>query len=321
MQRRSFLGLAAAIASLPSAWAQSWPQRPIRIVLPFPPGGAPDTNARQLARQLETQLGQGVIVDNKAGANGIIGMDAVAKAAPDGYTYLYTTPAFAINPSVYKGIPFDARRDFVPVTNVAVTDGYLVLVNAELPARSLRELIDLAMRPGAQISYASAGTGNSTHLAAETLNQQAGTRMLHVPYKGEQPAVNALLGGEVQVILLTPIRALPLVRSGRLRALAYTGTSRWTGDKDLPTVAEIVPNYKFPGSWHGLLAPSGTSPEIVARMQKEVAHAIRQANVRNHLLEGGYNPVASTPTEFKEHIDTEIRMYAELVKAVGITPQ
>jgi tripartite-type tricarboxylate transporter receptor subunit TctC len=321
LERRSLLALAATIASLPSAWAQSWPQRPIRIVLPFPPGGAPDTNARQLARQLEVQLGQAVIVDNKAGANGIIGMDAVAKAPPDGYTYLYTTPAFAINPSVHKAMPFDARRDFVPVTNVAVTDGYLVLINSDVAARSLRELIALAKRPGSQIGYASAGTGNSTHLAAETLNQRAGTRMLHVPYKGEQPALNGLLAGEVQVILLTPIRALPLLRSGRLRALAYTGTSRWPGDKDLPMVAEIVPGYKFPGSWHGLLAPGGTPADIVDRMQKEVARAVQQPAMRSHLVEGGYEPVASSPSLFKEHIDTEIRMYEELVKAVGITAQ
>jgi tripartite-type tricarboxylate transporter receptor subunit TctC len=321
MDRRTVLAWGALAALALPARAQAWPERPIRLVLPFPAGGTPDSNARKVAKQLEAQLGQPLVIENKSGANGIIGMDAVAKAAPDGYTFLYTTPAFAINPFVYKKLPFDARRDFVPVTNVAVSEGYLVLVGANVAARSLPELIALGKQPGARISYASAGNGNSTHLAAEMFNQRAGTNMLHVPYKGVSPALAALIGGEVQVMFVSPTAAMQHIQAGRLRALGYTGVQRWTGAKDIPAVNEVLPGYEFSGSWHGLLAPTGTPAGIVQRMQAEVAKAVQQPDVKEYLLKGGYEPVASTPAAFKTELDAELRKYAELVKAANITAE
>ncbi|MBA2965001.1 MULTISPECIES: Bug family tripartite tricarboxylate transporter substrate binding protein [Ramlibacter] len=321
MDRRTLLAF-GALSTLPT-WsrAQAWPGRPIRLVLPFPAGGTPDSNARKVARQLEAQLGQPFVIENKAGANGILGMDAVAKAAPDGYTFLYTTPAFAINPSVYKKLPFDARRDFVPVTNVAVSEGYLVLVGSEVPARSLKDLIAVAKQAGKQLSYASAGNGNSTHLAAEMFNQRAATGMLHVPYKGVAPALAALIGGEVQVMFVSPTAAVQHIHAGRLRALGYTGSQRWPGAKDVPAVNEVLPGYEFTGSWHGVLAPAGTPAAVVERLHVEVAKAVQQPDVRDYLLKGGYEPVASSPAAFRTELDAELRKYAELVKAANITAE
>jgi tripartite-type tricarboxylate transporter receptor subunit TctC len=192
-------------------------------------------------------------------------------------------------------------------------------VGANVPARSLTELIALGKQPGARLSYASAGNGNSTHLAAEMFNQRAGTNMLHVPYKGVAPALAALMGGEVQVMFVSPTAAVQHVQSGRLRALAYTGTHRWSGAKDLSTVNEVLPGYEFTGSWHGLMAPAGTPAALVQRMQTEVAKAVQQPEVKEYLLKGGYEPVASTPAAFKTELDAELRKYAELVKAAHIT--
>jgi tripartite-type tricarboxylate transporter receptor subunit TctC len=321
MDRRTVLIVGTLAATPLWSRAQAWPDRPIRLVLPFPAGGTPDSNARRVAKQLEAQLGQAFVIENKAGANGIIGMDSVAKAAPDGYTFLYTTPAFAINPSVYKKLPFDARRDFVPVTNVAVSEGYLVLVGSEVPARSLRELIALGKQPAGKISYASAGIGNSTHLAAEMFNQRAETNMLHVPYKGVTPALGALMGGEVQVMFVSPTAAVQHIQNGRLRALGYTGSQRWAGAKDIPAVNEVLPGYEFSGSWHGLLAPAGTPAAIVQRQQAEVAKAVQQPDVKEYLVKGGYEPVASSPGAFKTELDAEMRKYADLVRVAKITAE
>lgn len=321
MHRRTLLTCGALVALALPARAQAWPERPIRWILPFPAGGTPDSNARKVAKQLETQLGQPIVIENKAGANGILGMDAVAKAAPDGYTFLYTTPAFAINPSVYKKLPFDARRDFAPVTNVAVSDGYLVLVGAGVPARTLSDLVALGKLPGQKVSYASAGNGNSTHLAAEMFNQRAGMNMLHVPYKGVTPALAALMSGEVQVMFVSPTAAVQHIQSGRLRALAYTGSQRWPGAKEIPAVNELLPGYEFTGSWHGLLAPTGTPAAVVQRMQAEVARAVLQPDVKDYLLKGGYEPVANTPAAFRTELDAEMRKYAELVRAANISAE
>ena len=205
------------------ASGQSYPNRPIRLLMPFPAGGTPDALARTLSRQVESQLGQNIVVDNRSGANGIIAYELVAKAAPDGYTLVHVTPSFALNTIVYKKLPYDLHKDFAPVTNIAQGFGYLLLVHPSVSASSVRELIALAKDRNTRLTYGSPGVGNTLHLATELFNARAGMNMLHVPYKGVVPALNALLGGEIQVMIVQPPAGVAQVKAGRLRALGFTG--------------------------------------------------------------------------------------------------
>ena len=214
--------------------ADAWPERPIRLIMPFPPGGATDANARALAKVMENFLGQPLVVDNRGGANAIIGSDIVAKAAPDGYTLMHISVAFAINPSTHKTLPFDSIRDFTPITNPIVGQGALLAVNPSLPARSVTELIALAKQQ--QLRFSSPGIGNVLHLITEAFNLRAGIQMLHVPYKGAGPSMIALLGGETQVMVVPPLIAIPHVKAERLRALGYSGAKRLEAMPNLPTI-------------------------------------------------------------------------------------
>lgn len=307
----------SALAMVGNALGKDYPIRPIRLVVPFPPGGNVDVFARVLYRQVETELGQTFVVDNRGGANGLIGADVVAHAAPDGYTLLNTSFAFAVNPAILKEMPFDIKKDFVPVTNVALGLGYLLVVNSELPAKNIKELIELAKkRP---ISYSSAGVGNGQHLAGASFVQMAGIQMLHVPYKGGGPALNAVMGGEVQVHFPAASVGIPQVKQGRVRALGFTGAQRLATLPDVPTVAEAgVPGYFADAGWHGVFAPPKTPASIVKKLQVAIRNALQVPAVHKHFVDNGYEPQGDPPDVWAKKFSADVDRYAKIASAAKI---
>ena len=299
--------------------AGNYPTRPIRVIAPFPPGGTLDTVIRGPADQLSQQLGQSLVIDNRGGANGIIGTDIAAKAAPDGYTLLMVTGSFAINPSVYRKLPYDVLRDFAPISNLARGLGYVMVVNPSLPARSVRELVALDGQSNSDLMFGSPGVGNPIHLACEMFNQRTGAHLRHIPYKGAGPMITALVAGEVQMTIMPPIALVEHIRAGTLRALAFTGPARWTELPDVPTMAETgVPDFVFEGTWVGLLAPRGTPRAIIERLNAEVVKALAVPRIADAIRRGGYVLDGSSPEAFGAFLKTEVARYAELVRAVGI---
>src|SRR4051794_12921965 len=296
----------AAVASFPlllpgTANAQNYPDRPIRLVVPFPPGGNVDSFARVLAKQVELQLAQPIVVDNRGGANGIVGADIVAKSAPNGYTVLGTSIAFVVNAGMYKTLPYDTEKDFIPVTNFAWGLGYLMTVNPSVPAQTVKELIALAKSSNASLRYSTPGIGNGQHLAAELFKTKAGIELLHVPYKGGGPALNAVLGGEVQISFPAVAVGTPHIKAGRLRALGFTGATRVASLPEVPTIAEAgVPGYRFDSGWHGWFAPAKTPPAIVNRLYAAIRDALKQPKLREFLIAGGYEPRGDSPEEFRK---------------------
>ena len=294
--------------------AQPYPAKPVRLVLPYPPGGGSDTIGRPLAQKLTESLGQQVIVDNRGGANGNLGMEMVARSAPDGYTLVFAlSPQLAVNVSLYKKIPYDPVRDYQPITLLG-SGGYILVVHPALPAKSVKELVALARaRPG-QIAYSSSGNGSGGHLAAELLCTMTGTRMLHVPYKGGGPALMDLIAGQVQVLFATQLASWPHVQSGRIRALAVSTAKRPASLPDLPTVAEAgVPGYDA-GVWYAVLAPAGTPRDIVARLNGEIAKALNQPDFRSLLTNNMIEPIGGSPEQLGAFIRSEIKKYAKVVK-------
>jgi tripartite-type tricarboxylate transporter receptor subunit TctC len=299
---------------------QAWPTRPIRLIMPFPPGGATDANARALAKEMEGSLGQSIIVDNRSGANGIIGSDLVAKAAPDGYTFMHISVAFAINPSTYKKLPFDPIRDFTPITNPIVGNGALLMVHPSVPARSVTELIALAKKQ--QLVFSSPGIGNVLHLINEAFNHRAGIRMLHVPYKGAGPAMIALLGAESQVMVVPPLTATPYVKADRLRALAYSGAKRLETMPELPTIGEAgLPGFHLDSGWHAWFAPAKMPDRIVNQIYSAIHKAVQTPKMREVFTTAGYLPVADPPTVFQKNLVADIKRWGEIVRAANITPE
>jgi tripartite-type tricarboxylate transporter receptor subunit TctC len=311
---------AAAFAAVPPG--ADYPARPVRMVVTFTAGGTPDAIARIVAGQMERQFGQSFVVDNRAGANGIIGTDIVAKAAPDGYTLLHVTGSLVINPRIYRNLPYDVFRDLEPVTNIVLGDGYLLLVHPSVPAQTVRELVALAKNKDKPLSYGTPGIGNTLHLATELFNVRAGTQLLHVPYKGVAPALNSLLAGETQVIFIPPTIAVQHVKTGKARALGFTGSKRWPFMPEVPTIMEAgVPDFEITGSWHGWLAPAHTPRAVIARIHAEAKKALQVPRVREFLVAGGYEPDGSTPEHFRKFLKTESDRYAEAVRAAGIKPE
>jgi tripartite-type tricarboxylate transporter receptor subunit TctC len=307
--------------AMSSAWAQSYPGKPVRIIVPFGPGG-PDALARLLGAQLTQQMGQPFVVENKPGANGVIGAEFVAKSAPDGYTLMVTSSGFVTAPSMYKKLPYDTERDFAPVTNLVENAGIFVAVNSGVPARTLQELIELARGPDAKLSYGSPGVGNTLHLAGELFNNRAGTHLLHIPYKGAGPAVAAAIAGETQVMFSTPPAILQHLKGGRLRALAYTDSKRHPQMPDVPTATEAgMPSFQHHGGWFGMFAPANTPPEILSRLHAEVRAAFADTRFRERLDTLGSEPVGNPPDEFKRFVSAEIRKYAEIVRLANIQPE
>ena len=296
---------------------QSYPTRPIRIVVPFAAGGTADVIARVVANEVGAQFGQPFVLDNRGGANGIIGTDIVAKAPPDGHTLLHVTASFVINPNTYTTLPYDIFKDFEPVTNVVLGTGYLLLLHPAVAANNVKELIALA-RDG-KVSYSSPGVGNTLHLAAELFSVRAGVKLLHVPYKGVAPALNAVLAGEVQATFIPATIAAALVKAGRAKALAFTGAARLPALPQVPTMNEAgVPNLELTGSWHGWFAPGKTPTGVVSKLHAEVAKALRVPRVRESLVTGGYEPDGSSPAAFKKFLRVEYERYAEMVKVANV---
>ena len=313
---RTLILILSALA-IAEVCAQDYPARPIRFVVSSAPGGTQDAVARLIANQVGGQIGQQVVVDNRGGANGIIGCDIVAHAAPDGYTLLYAATAFAIMPSVSKKLPFDVVRDFVPITRVGVLEGALLLVHPNLPAQNVRELIDLAKNRS--LTFGSPGVGNSLHLMAELFNVSAGTHMIHVPYKGAGPSLNALLSSEIQMVFIPPPVAIPYVKAGRVRALGYSGTRRLAALPEMPTIAEAgLTGFGMDLGWQALFAPARTPNAIVGRLYTEVKRALETPKLRESLLASGYEPKGETPEEFRKLFLQDIRRYAELTRVARI---
>ncbi len=313
---RALTVCALGLALAGGAWAQAWPSRPVRLVVPYPPGGPTDIVARVVAQRLQTQTGQPFIVDNRAGAGGNTGAEAVARSAPDGYTLLVATTAHAINPALFKNLTYSFARDFAPISQL--TSGPLVVaVTPTLPVKTVAELIALAKsRPG-ELNYASSGNGQSTHLAGELFNAMAGTRMRHVPYKGSAPALADTIAGQVHLTFDTMLSAMPHVKADKLRALAVTSPRRSPAAPDLPTVAESgLPGYEVI-AWNGLLAPAGTPRDVIARLNDEVRQALQQPDIQERFLAQGFGAAYSTPEAFAGFIAAEIEKWARVVKASG----
>jgi len=311
-----------ALATLPgAALAQAWPAKPIRLMVPFPPGGSTDIVARIVAQKLSERLGQSIVIENRGGAGGTLGTAVVARAAPDGYTLtVASTSTHVVAPSVYKKLDYDAVKDFAPISLMAMSP-YLLVVNPSLPAKNLGELVALAKKQPGKLNYASAGIGSTTHLAMEMLKLASGTFMLHIPYNGNGPAGTALIGGQVEVLFGSLPALLPHARSGRARALAVGTPKRSPSLPDVPTVAESG----YPGFdaslWLAIMAPAGTPRPILDRLQKEIVSIVGAAETREALDKAGAEPLTSTPAELAAMLSDGVPKYAAIVKAAGVKPE
>ncbi|HZM43268.1 MAG TPA: tripartite tricarboxylate transporter substrate binding protein [Burkholderiales bacterium] len=319
MTRRWCIALLIA-AVTGNAGAQAFPAKPVRVIVPFSPGGPADFQVRLLAPRLTEAWGQQIIVDNRGGANGIIAFELGAKADPDGHTLILITAGFTINATLYPKLPYDSRRDFEGVTQLASAPG-IVVVHPSVPARSVKELVALAKsRPG-QIIYMSAGVGAPSHLAVELLKTMTGINMIHVPYKGIAPGIVDLLAGQVQVSIPTILAGLTHAKAGRLRALATTGANRAPAAPDLPT----MPQAGFPGyeaaNWFGMVVPAKTPPAIITRLNQDFARALNTPDVREKMLTQGMEPVSKTSEAFSKYIQSEITKWAGVVKTSGAKPE
>lgn len=304
-----------------TAWAkESYPARTIRIVVPYPPGAINDVLARAIGDRLARSMGQAVVVENKAGGNTIIGTQAVANAAADGYTLLQMPAAHAINAALLPRLPYDSLKDFSLIT-LAARAPFLLVVNKDLPIHSVQELVAAAKQKPDSYSFASSGNGGNAHLMGELLNSLAGTRMLHVPYKGTTPAINDVMGGQVHCTFSTYSGASAAIRSGKVRVLAVTSAKRAQAFPDIPTIAESgYPKYDAVG-WWGFAAPAGTPAPIIDRLQREIASACQAPELREKLASDAVELLASTPAEFRAHLEREIALWRALIQKAQIKAQ
>jgi tripartite-type tricarboxylate transporter receptor subunit TctC len=307
------LGLLTAVP----ASAQEWPAKPVRFIVPYPPGGGTDVMARIVQSRLSEALGQPIVIENRGGAGGALGTEAAAKSLPDGYTFLFTLSSHTINPLLYK-LNFDVERDFAPVSLV-VSVPQLIAAHPGAPIQSMADVVAVAKAHPESLHFASVGNGTPSHIAGELLKLKTGIEMVHVPYKGGGPAVADALGGQVPLVIVTMPAALSHVRAGKLRALAVTTLRRNPGAPDIPTVAEAlkIPDYEV-DSWYAVFAPAKTPQEIVARMQREIARTLQLPEVKQKLLEQGGDVVASTPEELDGVVKGELRKWAEVVREAKI---
>jgi tripartite-type tricarboxylate transporter receptor subunit TctC len=317
--KKSFHVLATLLlACLPLALAaqSAYPNKPIRMIVPFPPGGPTDVLGRIVAQKLSESLGQQVVIENRPGASGMIGAEMVAKAPPDGYTLLTNASLHVINPSLYPQMNFDALRDFAPVSLIAQVPLILV-VNPGLPAKSVAELIALGKAQPNLLNFGSSGNATAPHLAGESFKIATGVQMQHVPYKGSAPALTDLIGGQVQLIFDSMPSAMPHVKSGKIKALAVTTAKRSPTVPDLPTIAESgVPGFAI-STWYGVWAPAGTPRDIVNKISAEIATALQQPAVRERLASLGAEPVGNTPDEFAAYCQSELPKWAKIVRESG----
>jgi tripartite-type tricarboxylate transporter receptor subunit TctC len=308
------IGLASACAV---ATAQGYPAKPIRVIIPNPPGGSLDIVARLLGPKMTELTGQSVLIDHRPGADSNIGTELAARAPADGYTALLHSLPLVVNPALSAKLPFDPVRDFAPVSLI-VAAPFVLVVHNSVPAKTVRELVALAKAQPGKLTYSSAGNGSNLHVAAELFNTLAGTRMLHVQYKGGGPALLAVLGGEVDLSYLNIAAVAPHAKAGRMRALAVTSTGRSQVMPELPTVAESgVPGYEFT-TWVGALVPAATPPKTVAALHELIVSAVRSPDLARRFAEQGADIIASTPAQFAAHIKTELVRWAKVVKEAGI---
>ena len=313
------LAAGAAVQPLQRAEADAaaYPSRPIRLIVPFPPGGGTDLVARLLSQRLTERFGQQVVVDNRGGANTIIGTELAARAAPDGYTMVLALPvSIAVNPSLYRSLPYDPVRDLAPVIHLN-SIALLVSAHPTLAANSIGELVQLAKAKPGQLTFASSGTGGSSHMALELLKLLAKIDLVHVPYKGGGPALNDAIGGQGNLYCGTLLTSLPIVKAGRLKALGVTSARRIATLPDIPAIAETVPGYES-DTWQGILVPKGTPPAIVNRLNQEIARIMRSPEALERFANQGAEPVAGSPEEFGAYIKAEIAKYARVIKSAGI---
>jgi tripartite-type tricarboxylate transporter receptor subunit TctC len=320
MKRRNWLamlGIAATLAfGAPQAALAAYPDKPIRLIVGFPPGGGTDMLARYLAQQLGKSLGQSVVVENRGGANGVIGTTELARAAPDGYTLMLTISSHITNGLLYKDLPYDVLKGFAPVSVVA-TSPFVLLANPSLPANNLAELIALAKAKPGSINFGSPGNGSTQHLSHELMNQMAGVKMTHVAYRGGAPAMNDLLSGQVSLMFLTTVQSLPFLKDKRLKALAVSSAKRADVLPDVPTVAETVPGYDS-DVWFGVIAPAGTPAAIVDKLSHDIVAIVHKPETQAWLAQQGAVPVGDTPKEFADLMQSEYTKWGDVFKKTGI---
>jgi len=322
MRGRLSCGAGAALIALTGAGAvsaQTWPVKPVRIVVPFAPGGGLDIQARMFGRKFFETFGQPFVVDNRTGAGGLIGAEAVARAAPDGYTILFSSASLAVNVSLYKKLAFDPVKDFDPVSWVSSVPLVLV-VHPSVPVRSVPELVALAKKRAGQFNASSNGVGTTSHLSIEMLKQYAGVAVTHVPYKGGGAATTAVLSGEVDIAFVPVLSAQPFMKSRKVRVLAVTTAKRSSILPDVPTMKSFYPEFES-DNWYAFFVPAGTPQDIVARLNEEILKALKAPDVLDYLSHDGADPVGSSPAELAANYGREIVKYAKLIKAANIQPE
>ena len=309
-------GAALCLAVPTLAQAQTYPTKPVKLVVPYPPGGPTDIVARLVAQKLSDAMGQPFVIDNRAGAGGNPGAELVARSPADGYTLVVATTAHAINPSLFKNLGYSLSKDFAPVSQL--TSGPLVIVaNPSLPANNVAELIALAKSKPGELNFASSGNGQSTHLSAELFASMAGVKMKHIPYKGSAPALTDTMGGQTQLMFDTMLSAMPHVKGGKLKALAVTSAARSPVAPDVPTVAESgLPGYEAI-AWNGLLAPAGTPPEVLARLSAELKRVLAAPDVKEKFEAQGFGASWNSPEDFGRFMTAEVDKWAKVVKVSG----
>mgnify|MGYP003338502083 FL=1 len=299
-----------------AALAQSYPSKPVRFVVPYTPGGGPDLMARALAQRLTENMGQSFIVENRAGAGGNLGMEFVARAAPDGYTIaLALTAQYVVNPALYPKLPYDPVKDYAPIMLVA-RNPYVLIVHPTVPAKSLKELLALAKARAGQLTFSSSGNGSGAHLSGEMLKTMGGVNMLHIPYKGAGALLPDLIAGQVHLSFVTWSSVGPHVKSGRLRALGVTTVKRSPALPDLPAIAETLPGYDLP-VWYGIVAPAGTPREIITRLNAELLKVINLPDFKQRIEVDAVEPIGSTPEQLGDYIRAELVKWAKIVRDSG----
>jgi tripartite-type tricarboxylate transporter receptor subunit TctC len=315
------IALVSALAFAATAASAQYPARPIKWIVPYTPAGITDSVTRMLAQKLEASLGQPIVIENKPGANSIVGAEMVAHSAPDGYTVLTVIAAHAANATLYAGkLPFDAVKSFTPVSLVGAAP-LILTANNEFPARDVKELIAYARANPGRISFGSSGVGSAAHLTTELLKQAGGVDMVHVPYKGTAPALTALLAGDIQVLVDVPLAMLPQVRGGKIRALGMFSGKRIAGAPEIPTVAEAGGPPIAASTWIMFLVPAGTPREIVARLSAETAKAVALPEIRARFDQMGVEPVGSNPAEAARFLDEEIAKWAQVITSANVKPE
>ena len=318
--RRLCLGFVAVLVGAGTALAQPYPTKAIRFIAAFPAGGPSDIVARAIGKRMSELLGQPVIIENRVGAGGNIGAEAVAKSAPDGYTILLGGSYLTIAPSLYRKLAFDPEKDFAPI-GLAVSNQYVLVTHPSVPAKNVKELIKLAKAAPGRLNYGSAGIGSPPHLAGELLKTMAGIDAGHIPYKGATPALMDLIGGHIDFYFGGISGALPQIKTGKVHALAVTSSRRSSQLPDVLTMAEAaLPGYDIT-TWFGLLAPAGTSRDVLVRLNHVIVAMVSEPEMRNYLVAQGVDPFTSTPEQFGDYIRTEIPKFAKIVKAAGIRPE